>query len=189
MHLDCARTTKKRPPFHSNRRSFSLFDVQRNYFLWRCRFRSLRCLCLRIFLRRFLTTLPTISPLCLPEFGAFPFSVCFSSTWTNGQLHPRDPGGKAKRLFHPTKALFVRRLKARVQPRTPSSPTLRPEERVGVVSLRDQVNPGQSPAGWTSCDALPGAICRAKKRFRDTSKRTRRYVYLVGLGERKKMRR
>ena len=33
------------------------------YFLWRCRFRSLRCLCLRIFLRRFLITLPTGSPI------------------------------------------------------------------------------------------------------------------------------
>ncbi len=31
----------------------------RAYFLWRCRFNSLRCLCLRIFLRRFLMTLPT----------------------------------------------------------------------------------------------------------------------------------
>lgn len=35
------------------------------YFLWRCRLRSLRCLCLRIFFRRFLTTLPTISPLSI----------------------------------------------------------------------------------------------------------------------------
>jgi hypothetical protein len=33
------------------------------YFLCRCRFRSLRCLCLRIFLRRFLMTLPNgLSP-------------------------------------------------------------------------------------------------------------------------------
>ena len=30
--------------------------------LWRWRFRSLRCLCFRIFLRRFLTTLPTYFP-------------------------------------------------------------------------------------------------------------------------------
>jgi hypothetical protein len=30
----------------------------RAYFLWRCRFSNLRCLCFRIFLRRFLITLP-----------------------------------------------------------------------------------------------------------------------------------
>ena len=35
------------------------------YFLWRCRLRSLRCLCLRIFFRRFFTTLPTVSPMSL----------------------------------------------------------------------------------------------------------------------------
>ncbi len=33
-----------------------------DYFLWRCRLRSLRCLCLRIFFRRFLITLPTRAP-------------------------------------------------------------------------------------------------------------------------------
>jgi hypothetical protein len=33
-------------------------DKGRAYFLWRCRLNSLRCLCLRIFLRRFLITLP-----------------------------------------------------------------------------------------------------------------------------------
>ena len=34
------------------------------YFLWRCRLKSFRCLCLRIFLRRFLITLPNgILPL------------------------------------------------------------------------------------------------------------------------------
>lgn len=33
--------------------------IGRSYFLWRARFRSFRCLCFRIFLRRFLITLPT----------------------------------------------------------------------------------------------------------------------------------
>lgn len=41
----------------------------RIYFLWRCRLRSLRCLCLRIFLRRFLITLPTFGS---PVFEAEP---------------------------------------------------------------------------------------------------------------------
>ena len=36
----------------------------KDYFLCRCRLRSFRCLCLRIFLRRFLITLPTIDSPC-----------------------------------------------------------------------------------------------------------------------------
>lgn len=39
-----------------------------DYFLCRCRFRSLRCLCLRIFFRRFLITLPTLTLLSLRLF-------------------------------------------------------------------------------------------------------------------------
>ena len=39
-----------------------------DYFLCRCRFKSFRCLCLRIFLRRFLITLPTsCSPCSAPN--------------------------------------------------------------------------------------------------------------------------
>ena len=33
--------------------------IGRSYFLWRARLSSFRCLCFRIFLRRFLITLPT----------------------------------------------------------------------------------------------------------------------------------
>lgn len=44
-----------------------------SYFLCRCRLRSFRCLCLRIFLRRFLMTLPTmISPCSAAKCGARP---------------------------------------------------------------------------------------------------------------------
>ena len=48
---------------------------ERVYFLCRCRFRSLRCLCLRIFLRRFLITLPK---------GFSPRSRCTSTTHSGG---------------------------------------------------------------------------------------------------------
>ncbi len=42
--------------------------IERNaYFLWRCRFSNLRCLCLRIFLRRFLITLPNGFLPCFVE--------------------------------------------------------------------------------------------------------------------------
>lgn len=45
----------------------------RSYFLCRCRFKSFRCLCLRIFLRRFLMTLPTAySPCSATKYGAGP---------------------------------------------------------------------------------------------------------------------
>ena len=44
--------------------------ARRDYFLWRCRFSSLRCLCLRIFLRRFLMTLPTGYLLAPDVLGA-----------------------------------------------------------------------------------------------------------------------
>lgn len=41
------------------------------YFLCRCRLSSLRCLCLRIFLRRFLITLPNGFLPCSAEPGSF----------------------------------------------------------------------------------------------------------------------
>ena len=41
------------------------------YFLWRCRFSNLRCLCLRIFLRRFLITLPNGFLPCLVQSRPF----------------------------------------------------------------------------------------------------------------------
>ena len=45
--------------------------MKRAYFLWRCRFNNLRCLCLRIFLRRFLITLPNGFLRCSVELGSF----------------------------------------------------------------------------------------------------------------------
>ncbi len=45
--------------------------MKRAYFLWRCRFNNLRCLCLRIFLRRFLITLPNGLLPCFVQSRAF----------------------------------------------------------------------------------------------------------------------
>ena len=56
------RDDKKKPPIPKDRWLFLYSKLDALYFLCRCRFNSLRCLCLRIFLRRFLITLPTMSP-------------------------------------------------------------------------------------------------------------------------------
>ena len=45
-------------------------EAVRTYFLCRCRFKSFRCLCFRIFLRRFLMTLPKVTLLAARPKGA-----------------------------------------------------------------------------------------------------------------------
>ena len=45
-------------------------EAVHTYFLCRCRFKSFRCLCFRIFLRRFLMTLPKVTLLAARPKGA-----------------------------------------------------------------------------------------------------------------------
>ncbi len=68
----------------------------RSYFLWRCRRRSFRCLCLRIFLRRFLMTLPAASSPCSStKFGARPCLEIRSVDVNYSETRSRYPGAHA----------------------------------------------------------------------------------------------
>lgn len=72
LSLFHSRSTKTGPvervfELHPSQRGSGRDTHQRHapdYFLCRCRLKSFRCLCLRIFLRRFLITLPTFCSPC-----------------------------------------------------------------------------------------------------------------------------
>ncbi len=58
LRLSHVRTSSHITDKTANRTARAEGQRKKNYFLWRCRLSSLRCLCLRIFFRRFLITLP-----------------------------------------------------------------------------------------------------------------------------------
>ena len=109
-------------------------------------------MCLRIFLRRFLITLPTVSPhlVCLnSEHSRFQFvfqvpgptGTCIRSVQeknSNAYRTPRE---------HPRKWSLDDRPRREFRSRTASSQTSRPGEREGVLSLSGQVNPSDLPRG------------------------------------------
>ena len=109
----------------------------------------------------------SITSSCVPELGAFPFSVCFSSTWTNGDMHPFGPGKKLERLSNPsrtpTKMVVGRPTQARIQitnciePDFPSRGTRRGTESLGPSQ------PERSPAGSGPSNALQGVVCTCEE--------------------------
>ena len=77
LRLSHVRTSSHMTDKTANRTARAEGQRKRNYFLWRCRLSSLRCLCLRIFFRRFLITLPN---------GCSPGSSCAVSEPSCGAL-------------------------------------------------------------------------------------------------------